>query len=486
MQSTTQSLSQSARRNSEAAVLTRERRTVDLSLLAVACAYVLSALVGLPLFQDGGSYFFVIATSGTPEIPNLRFAAVLPQLPAVWAEPVLDDPVLLRHLFSLSYIALPLGSLLACWLLVRRQAPALVLFPLLWFLLNLLNFSGVSELLTSLYLSWPLVLAMLLVPERRWVWVYATLAAVILALLHPLAFLPASALALLAAALSWTLPQLRRVWGRLALLLLASGLVRLIWTVLGANAYERGRLQGDAAVSYLMTATPSQHLLLAVVMVLGALVTVSLLLRDGRGRRWLIRSALWMVWLPPLAVALISSEFLNGVGIQLKSGLSFAAGLVLMGLASLVMLLRRPLRIDSEPTAGRMSENRLQVASLVVASMTALLLVKSAAWWTATRGLQNLLAESEASCIRMSAEQPFALQWPWMRIQDDWATPMNALAFRPRLILDPERGVEPVPLILRGDGCERLRASGKFTPTDWIARDLTLVEGRFGPLREQR
>jgi hypothetical protein len=183
---------------------------------------------------------------------------------------------------------------------------------------------------------------------------------------------------------------------------------------------------------------------------------------------------------------LISNELLNGVGIQLKSGLGFGAGLALMGLVSLVTLLPKLLRMDSKPFAGHLSEDRLGVTMLVMVSMVALLLVKSAAWWTATRGLQNLLAESEAACIPMSAEQPFALQWPWMRILDDWVTPMNALAFRPRLILTAERGVEPVPLILRGDGCERLKTSGKFAPTDWIERDLDSVGTRFGPLREQR
>ena len=247
----------------------------------MACAYVVTALVGLPLFQDGAWYFFKIATSGVPELPNLRYTALLPQLPTAWAAPLVDDAVMLRHVFSLSYVALPVASLLGCWLLVRRRAPALMLFPLLWFLLNLTNFSAVSELLSSLYLTWPLVLAMLLAPGRYWTRAYAGIAAPMLATLHPLAFLPAFALALLAAALAWLWPRLRWAWGSIAALLLVAGLFRLVWTITGVNSYERGRLQTDSAINYLMTETLGQHLLLGVVLSLG----VSFGSGDARARR---------------------------------------------------------------------------------------------------------------------------------------------------------------------------------------------------------
>jgi hypothetical protein len=461
---------------------TTTRQAIDIGLIAVACAYIINALVGLPLFQDGAWYFFKIATLGVPELPNLRYTALLPQLPTVWAAPLVDDAVMLRHLFSLSYVALPLASLLACWLLVRRRAPALMLFPLLWFLLNLVNFSGVSELLSSLYLSWPLVLAMLLAPDRPWTWAYAGVAAPMLAALHPLAFLPAFALALLAAAIAWLRPCQRRPWGWLAGLLLVTGLFRLVWTAIGANSYERGRLQADSAINYLMTETPGQHLLLAAVLLLGLLLALGML-ASGRVRDWSLRIARAMAWLLPAIVLLIGLEILNGEGIKLKSGLSFVVGLVLMGLGSAVVLVPWLLRGPEAPTAETRISSRVQIAALIVACMVTLLLAKSAAWWTATRGLQNLLGEADTDCITMSANEPFGLQWPWMVIIDDWATPMNALAFRPYLVREPERGIEPVPLLLRHDRCDIARKTGKVYPTSWIERDIEVVDARFGPLR---
>ncbi len=498
------------------------RHAIDLGLLAIVCAYTTTALVGLPLFQDGAWYFFKIGTSGVAELPNLRYTALLPQLPTVWAASLIDDAVLLRHLFSLSYVALPVASLLGCWLLVRPWAPALILFPLLWFLLNLVNFSGVSELLSSLYLSWPLVLAMLLAPQRSWTRVYAGIAAPMLLFLHPLAFLPAFALALLAAALAWLRPPLRSIWGWLAGLLLAAGVSRLLWTIAGANHYERGRLQADSAFHYLMTETLGQHLLLGAVLLLGVALAAGMLAR-GALRAWSLRLSEVIAWLLPAIMLLIGLEILHGEGIKLKSGLSFIVGLLLMGLASLVVLApllsarvgsrgeeaTRDLNRNSDSDSGcdsdlhrnrnsergRNCELDLDGRSWVTAQITTLigvliaicmvmlLLAKSAAWWTATRGLQNLLAETHADCIALSATEPFGLQWPWMGIIDDWATPMNALAFRPYLVLQPERGIEPVPLLLRQDCCAIAQETGKVCITSWIERDLKVLNRRFGPLR---
>jgi hypothetical protein len=537
------------------------RQVLDIGFMAVACAYGLTALVGLPLFQDGAWYFFKIATLGVPELPNLRYTALLPQLPTVLAAHWVEDAVRLRHLFSLSYIALPVVSLLACWLLVRRRAPGLVLFPLVWFLLNLVNFSGVSELLSSLYLSWPLVQAMLLAPERSWTRVYAGITAPMLVFLHPLAFLPAFVLALLAGALAWigripeqgipnwtgflaALKALRWVhrgrddrrddlenerkdsqsaqdldrdrlrssqgpsepqnqgpsqsismglgqdarpakgWGWLAGLLLGAGLCRLLWTITGANHYERGRLQGDSALHYLMTETLGQHLLLGLAVLVGCLWAAAMLTR-GAMRGWFLRLAEGIAWLLPAVVLLIGLEMLNGEGIKLKSGLNFVVGLLLMGLAAVVVLLCSPLRRTGSlnpMTAADGPMRTMRIASVILVCMVMLLLAKSAAWWTATRGLQALIAGHSGDCITLSATEPFGLQWPWMRIIDDWATPMNALAFRPYLVLDPEQGIQPVPLLLRHDRCTIARETGQVFVTSWIERDLETLNQRFGPL----
>jgi hypothetical protein len=106
------------------------------------------------------------------------------------------------------------------------------------------------------------------------------------------------------------------------------------------------------------------------------------------------------------------------------------------------------------------------------------MLAKSSAWWTATRGLQNVMVESEDACIEFGPQQPFGLQWPWMAVVDDWATPMNALAFRPR------GGARwPIALLLPYDGCRVLEETGVAHLTSWLERPWTVLDAVFGPLR---
>ncbi len=138
------------------------QRAGDLAVGLALCGYVIGAAVGLPLFEDGSLYLFVIATEHAPELPNLRVTGVLPQLPAVVAFALGADLVWGRFVFSVSYSAIPLLSLLGCWWLLRARAPALLLVVLPTFLALQLNFSGVSELLIGVYLTWPILLAMVL------------------------------------------------------------------------------------------------------------------------------------------------------------------------------------------------------------------------------------------------------------------------------------------------------------------------------------
>jgi hypothetical protein len=460
------------------------RRTVDPALLLIASAYLVAALVGLPLFGDGGYYFFKLAADGEVLLPNLRLTALLPQLPTLAAEQITADPVLLRHVFSVSYQSLPWLSLAACWLVVRERMPALILLPLLSLAGTLMNFSAVSELLSGLYLVWPLVLAMALTPERGWVRVFALLSGPLLLALHPMAFVLAFALAAGAAFTAWRIPDIRRPWRRLAIWIGVSGLARLVWTWLGANAYERTNLTESGMAHYLLPETVMQQLLLGAVLVCALLavgvepVRRSMSWTSGRDviAGWALRFACALLLVAAVAV---SVEFLLGHGIKLKAGVTFVVAVFLMGLAFLVGSLSR----SGAATVLQTCRGALPYR-LVVAAILALVLAKSAAGWTATRGLQDAVADSAGPCIRFAVDEPFGLQWPWMNIVDDWVAPFNALAFRPRIPRPDGQGIEPMPLLLPGDGCRVLETTGVAFLTDWVERPWALLDDRFGPLRQ--
>lgn len=447
--------------------------TVALSLGAIGLAWGIAALVGLPLYGDGTLYYFRLVLDRVPEIPNLRLAAVLPQIPALVAIRLSDDPLLTRHLFSLGYAALPVLSLFACWIIVRRPAPALILYPALFLVANLVNLSGVSELLTSLYLAWPLVLLAGLYPRWRGTWVYAATFAPILLFLHPLGFLLLFALAGLGWLDAYRHPGLRSVWGPLAAGLGIAGALRLLWTLLGANAYERSYQEIAEAAHYLMADTPTKALFLLLVLSLGLLLALAEDHQARGGAHWVRRGLSLGFLLVPLVAMMLGGEFLAGEGIKLKVGAVYPLSLLLMGLAAWAT------RAAARPTDRANDNGRrgLPWAAWLAACALAIVLVttaKSAAWWTATRGLINATASSELDCIPLGPEEPYGLQWPWMAIVDNWTAPMAALIYR---------APWPIPLLLPRDGCEVLTGTGVARLHPWIHYPYTALEARFGPLR---
>ncbi|ESQ16847.1 MAG TPA: hypothetical protein DDY14_05830 [Chromatiaceae bacterium] len=467
------------------------RRNIDMALPLIAAAYLVAALIGLPLFGDGGYYFFKLATDGTVLLPNLRYTAVLPQLPGLVATHITTDPLALRQIFSISYQFLPWLSLAACWLVVRWRLPWLILLPLLSLSGMLLNFSAVSELLSGVYLVWPLVLAMALTPDRSWVRIYAFVSAPLLLALHPIAFVLAFMLAVGAGLIAWRRPRSEPAWWTpwdwLAIWIAINGAARLVWTIFGVNAYERGVLMDTGMIHYLFPDSLAQHVFLILV-----LLCASSLMLSGLSRHFLARN-LWVQSGSVLAFALltllaiaVAAEFVLGYGIKLKAAATFVLAMVLMSIAFLLGLAHTHSSAGTDRHRPVAWQSRLFIwpYRLVLTSILILILAKSVAWWTATRGLQQVIADSSGPCIHFTVQQPYGLQWPWMNIVDDWVAPMHALAFRPRVARVDAPGLAPIPLLLPGDGCRVLEQTGEAYLTDWTSRPWSLLDQRFGPLRQ--
>lgn len=456
------------------------RQAGDFAVGLAVCGYLIAASVGLPLFEDGSFYLFVIATEQAPELPNLRVTGVLPQLPAVAAFSLGADLPLGRLVFSAAYMAIPLVNLVGCWWLLRRRSPALLMLVLPSFLGLQLNFSGVSELLSGVYLTWWVLLAMLLLPERRWVMAVASAWAPLMLMLHPLAFILCFGLA----AVAWLLSRQGReridargriAWRRIGLWLAANGLARLAWTALALNAYERGRLEPSSALNYLFGETTAQHLLIGI-LVLATLLSFRAL---HRAREPASRSRLLVItlWLALLSSCWVGAHFVLGQGIVLKSVITVAVALLGMVAVTLLVLQR-----EADPTRARGRVPSAAVRLAGVALLT-LLLAKSSAWWTGIRGLQDIVASSDTPCIRLGADEPYSLQWPWMRVTDGWATPFTALVTRPFVPGRDGAGPHPVAVMLDKDGCERLRATGEVRLPADTRIPFERLNAAFGPLR---
>jgi hypothetical protein len=440
------------------------RRVIDSGVALIGISGILCAAVGLPLYADGALYFLEIVLEGEPLVPNGRYSALFPQLPVLLAATLTDEILPLRHAFSLGYALLPFLSFFGCWLVVRTRTPDLILYPALFLVANQVNFSAVSELLMALYLTWPFVLLAVVSPAHRVTWAYGILLAPLLLYLHPLAFVPLLFLGLLAWWVASRAVTARRLWWGMTAAFISIGLVRLLWSVVSANSYERSQLQLETALYYLFPDTWSQTALLGALVIAGALFAVGASLR-GRARAVAVR-LIWTAGLLIGALGLaVAMQIAAGEGVRLKAGMILPIALLLMGMVALVGA-----RAGDDPSP------RWVAPIFVVLAATAIGMAQAKAylWGGATAALIEAMAAAEAPCVTHTPDAPAALHGPRMAPVNNWTAPMAALVFRVP---------EPIPLLLPDAGCQRLEESGIAYLTPWWGRPAATLQQRFGPLR---
>jgi len=419
--------------------------------IAIAAGFVclglsasISSAVGLTLYGDGALYFLEILLERGPLVPNQRIGAAIPQLPLLLAMGVTDQVTILRYVFCFGYGLLSFVSAFICWLVVRGRKPELMLFPALFLAANQINFSGVSELFLCLYLGWPFLLLACLDHSGAKVTAFGVALAPLLFFLHPLAFLLLLFLGLVLHLLAWTGGQESRSWTRLAALFMGLGLLRLLWSVLGTNAYERSYLQSESAAYYLFPDSTIQVGLLCAILLLGVAIAgrFSRLpstalqsdahpgsgkwaggVQEHRLRRLFITS--WLLWLlAALTAALglaVAAEIHFGGGVKLKSAVVFPLALALMAIAVVVA---------RQPRVQRQGATWASYFLLITLVATVIGLSKAHAWHRATHDLAGAMATSPSACIRFGPDEPHALQPAHMSPVDNWTAPINALIFQ--------------------------------------------------------
>jgi hypothetical protein len=178
------------------------------ALAVLSASLIVAAAVGLPLAWDGSWYLYRLLADGAPATPHGRLIDAILQMPvlAIGAVDHRPDLTAARFSFALTYAVVPTIALAACWSILRRRAPALLIWPALGIGLALLpglaNFT--SEAMIAVEIAWPIFCAAVVGVPGRGAPVVGVLA-LALALSHP----TGPAFLLVAAVVAWVTARAR-------------------------------------------------------------------------------------------------------------------------------------------------------------------------------------------------------------------------------------------------------------------------------------
>ena len=500
----------------------RGRATTCSVALLVAIPLLIVAVVGLPLFQDGSSYLLELMTSQSA-VRHHRYPVLRVQAPSIVALKLSAmagvDPrstlQVVRAVFNASYATLPLVALAWSWLLVRERDPAMLIWaaaPIL--LLNVVNFSAVSEILLATQLAFPLLLAASLERPTRFANATILLLTPFILLLHALA-----AVLLLGLACGMALrarrlgAQARRAWllaalfagvtvARLALdawfatdyeksmwggqlfvdyfsagfetaCFLAAATASLLWFGFHRQGRERAVVVVSLGLTALTVATAFHNLaeirrlgeqpvlLLALLAVTLVVVVVYAIRRPAETQPMSAadRAVFVLLW---SAAGAIMTRYALLESFPLKTGATTLIGAVLLVFAAIDGLRDHP------PADLRRRELFILNAAAVFA---VLVLSKATIWTAATTKLAQIPGSSAAACVEIDD-----ISMGWVRrspgsILNNWSLPTLYLV---------SAREPPAGLLLEAGDCDRFMQSGEIVVDPWTVltpRQLPFVFG---------
>jgi hypothetical protein len=453
-----------------------------------------------------GSYAVLLVQA--PSIVTLKLSALAGIDPRAALQVV-------RAVFNASYATLPLVALAWSWLLVRDRDPAMVIWAATGILLlNVVNFSAVSEILLATQLAYPLLLAASLQRPTRFANATILLLTPFILLLHALA-----AVLLLGLACGMVLrarrlgADARRAWV-LAALFAGATAARIALDAWLATDYERSMWGGPLLADYFSAGFETACFLaiaLASVLWFGfhrqgrerAVVVVSLTfatllvgatIHNLTGiRRFDEQPVLLLALLGVTLVAMVFHAIRRQAETQPMSSADWAVFVLLWSAAGAIMtryalLESFPLKTGATVLIGavllvlaaidNMSDHspadlrRRKLFVLNAAAVFAVLVLsKAAIWAAATTKLAQIPGSSATACVETDD-----VAMDWVRrspgsILNNWSLPtLNLIRARER----------PASLLLEAGDCERFVQSGEIVVDPWTVLSTRQMPFVFG------
>ena len=491
----------------------KESRIILWILLPVFLALLLSAVVGLQLFQDGSSYLLEILINHSA-VRHERLSILLFQYPTVFIlkafqrleiDPLVTLPVV-RLAFNLNYAITPFGSLFLSWMVVRKKREELFLWAALIILfVNLVNFSWVSELLLSVQLACPLLLALLQNPKGKAYWTLFFFLTPFLFFLHPLVITIYVILAGASAYIAYRRPEDRRAAAWSMMLFLLAAATRGGYSLFTLSFYEVSFVSSGEIDNYFVISRFENLLFLAAAIEVAFIVLLSRAIVDSN--RLLVKIIPWLISLQSYLLLLFAAKYLlngNFFPLIVASGLSIpvflpfwqsrqrmlieqthllylacaflattASSLLLaqyalaerqftlkMGLDLFVALSIMAMAVYDSMREVISSERGLRFRLVLVLStiFACVMIIKSAMWHISTQKLAQTLHQANGSCVEItSVDFPWLENSPYTMI-NNWSLPSLAL------VMQDER---PRKALLAENDCETFYQSGMIQIDPW-------------------
>ena len=478
-------------------------------LLPVFLALVVSAFAGLQLFQDGSSYLLEMLIDQSA-VRHGRLGALLFQSPTILLiktfhrleiDPLATLPVV-RLAFNLNYALTPFIALALSWLVVRKRREELLIWAALIILfVNLVNFSSVSELLISVQLACPLLLALLQDPEsKRFRLLFLVLTPFIF-FLHPLVITIYLVLAAVSGYVAYRQPAYRRAARLSAILFLVAAAARAIYSFFTLSLYEVSFTASGEIGDYFVISRLENILFLATSVEIAFLV----LLVQSRWR--FMRAMPWLVALQSHVLLYFAARLLlhsdtlplvlvSCLGIPVfihfwqsqrrfppeNTRLLYLACAFLAASASCLLIAQYvlperlfTLKMGSDLFVALLIMSlaavdngrdlmpseylwRSRFVLALAATFACVILAKAAMWQASVQRLEQTLLQADDSCLEMtSSEFPWLQKSPYTMIHN-WSLPSLALVVQDE---QPRKA-----LLAQGD-CEVFYKSGMIQVDPW-------------------
>ena len=491
----------------------RQSRFIIWILLPVFLSLLVAAFVGLQLFQDGSSYLLEILITGSA-VRHERWSVLLFQFPTIFVVKAfhrlevnaLFALPIIRSVFNLNYGLTPFVSALLSWLVIRkRREEWFIWVALIILFVNLVNFSWVSELLISVQLACPLLLALLQNPKSKIFWILFVLLTPFLFFLHPLVITIYLVLAAASAYIAYRRPDCRRVAMLGMFLFLFAAAARGIYSFFTLSLYEASFAASGEIDDYFVISRLENILFVATAMEVAVLVLLSQAIVHSRWQ--FVKAIPGLVSLEAYVLLLLAANFLFrsnllslvvitclGIAASVntwrsqsntpieKTRLLYLACAFLAAAASslliaqyaspermftlkmgsdlfVALLIMSVAAIDS----GReiVPFERILRSRLVLALSTifvCVMVAKSVMWHTAVQRLENTLRQTNDTCVEVSSSDLRWLQNSPYTMINNWSLPSLAL------VVQDER---PRKALLAQNDCQIFDQSGMIQVDPW-------------------